>query len=462
MIDTIIFDLDGVLINSKNIHFEALNRALIENKIKYQINYEDHLKTFDGLPTSRKLEILNKKKLVPKKLNKKIKSKKNLITRKLLKENLKFDKNIFVLFQKLSKKFKLGIATNAIQETLEIAIKKLRIGKFLNFSISTEKLENSKPHPEIYLRSIVNLNTKPKNTLILEDSHNGRIAAKEAGARLMPIKSLNDVTYKNVINFIENKNEELTNNIDSWDDDELNIVIPMAGEGSRFVKAGYTFPKPMIEVHQKPMIQLIVESLGLKGRFIFIIRKEHLHKYNLKSLLNIIAPNCKIIVIDKLTEGAACTVLLAKRFINSNKPLVIANSDQFIEWNPSETMYNFSTKRIDGGILTFKTVHPKWSYAKIDKNNTVVKVAEKEVISNHGTVGVYYWRKGKDFVKYAERMISKNIRVNNEFYVCPVFNEAIEDKKIIKTHDVNSMWGLGTPEDLEYYLKYYKNNLKIK
>ena len=159
---------------------------------------------------------------------------------------------------------------------------------------------------------------------------------------------MNDVTYKNVINFIENKNEELTNNIDSWDDDELNIVIPMAGEGSRFVKAGYTFPKPMIEVHQKPMIQLIVESLGLKGRFIFIIRKEHLHKYNLKSLLNIIAPNCKIIVIDKLTEGAACTVL-AKRFINSNKPLVIANSDQFIEWNPSETMYNFSTKELMEG-----------------------------------------------------------------------------------------------------------------
>ena len=458
MIDTIIFDLDGVLINSKNIHFEALNKALIENNIKYQINYEDHLKTFDGLPTSRKLEILNKLKLVPKKLNKKIKLNKNLITRKLLNENLKFDKKIFVLFQKLSKKFKLGIATNAIEETLEISIKKLKIKKFLKFSISTEKLKNSKPHPEIYLRSIVNLNSKPKNTLILEDSYNGRIAAKEAGARLMPIKSLADVTYKNIINFIENKNEELINNIDSWDDDELNIVIPMAGEGSRFVKAGYTFPKPMIEVHQKPMIQLIVESLGLKGRFIFIIRKEHLYKYNLKSLLNIIAPNCKIIVIDKLTEGAACTVLLAKKFINSNKPLVIANSDQFIEWNPSETMYNFSTKKIDGGILTFTTVHPKWSYAKIDKNNTVIKVAEKEVISNHGTVGVYYWKKGKDFVKYAERMIGKNIRVNNEFYVCPVFNEAIEDKKIIKIHDVESMWGLGTPEDLEYYLKYYKKN----
>lgn len=456
MIDTIIFDLDGVLINSKNLHFEALNRALSDSKIKYQISYEDHLKTYDGLPTINKLNILNKKKYVPKKLNKKIKLLKNKYTRKLLEKNLSYDKEIFSTFKKLSKKYKIGIATNAIEETLNIAIKKLKIKNFIDYSISTKNIKNSKPHPEIYLRCMVNLSSKPKNTLILEDSHNGRISAKESGAKLMPIKSLEDVTYKNIINFINNKKVEFSQKIDSWDDDELNIVIPMAGEGSRFTKAGYTFPKPMIEVHKKPMIQLIVESLGLKGNFIFIVRKEHLEKYNIKGLLNIIAPNCKIIVIDKLTEGAACTVLLAKEFINNNKPLVIANSDQFIEWSPSETMYNFSTKKIDGGILTFDAIHPKWSYAKVDKNKVVTEVAEKKVISNHATVGVYYWKKGNDFVKYAEKMIQQNIRVNNEFYVCPVFNEAIKDKKIIKTSDVDSMWGLGTPEDLDYYLKYYE------
>ncbi len=461
MIDTIIFDLDGVLINSKNLHFEALNRAISDNKIKYQISYEDHLKTYDGLPTITKLQILNKKKLVPKKLNKKIKLLKNRYTRKLLEKNLQFDKEIFSIFQKLSKKYKIAIATNAIDETLKIAIKKLKIQKFVDYSISTEKIKNPKPHPEIYLRCMINLSSKPKNTLILEDSHNGRISAKEAGAKLMPIKSLGDVNYKNIINFINNKKSEFSKKIDNWDDDELNIVIPMAGEGSRFVKAGYTFPKPMIEVHKKPMIQLIVESLGLKGNFIFIVRKEHIEKYNIKGLLNMMAPNCKIIAIDKLTEGAACTVLLAKEFINNNKPLVIANSDQFIEWSPSETMYNFSTKKIDGGILTFNAIHPKWSYAKVDKNNVVTEVAEKKVISNHATVGVYYWRRGDDFVKYAEQMIKNDIRVNNEFYVCPVFNEAIKDKKIIKISDVENMWGLGTPEDLDYYLKYYEKKNEI-
>tara|TARA_B100001123_G_C15309910_1_gene1024011 strand:+ start:1253 stop:2632 length:1380 start_codon:yes stop_codon:yes gene_type:complete len=458
MIDTVIFDLDGVLINSKNIHFEAVNRALSDNKVKYQISYEDHLKNFDGLPTSKKLKILNAKKLVSKKLNNKIKIRKNKITRQLLEKNLIYDKKIYNLFKKLSKKYKIGIATNAIEETLKIAIKKLKIKSFIDFSISTENIKNSKPHPEIYLRCMVKMSSRPKNTLILEDSHNGRIAAKESGAKLMPIKSLDDVSYENIINYINNKKIEFAYKIDSWDDDDLNIVIPMAGEGSRFTKAGYTFPKPMIEVHKKPMIQLIVESLGLRGKIIFIVRKSHLEKYNIKSLLNIIAPNCKIIVIDKLTEGAACTVLLAKKYIDNDKPLIIANSDQFIEWSPSETMYNFSTKKIDGGILTFNAVHPKWSYAKVDKNDVVTEVAEKKVISNHATVGVYYWKKGSNFVKYAEQMISKNIRVNNEFYVCPVFNEAIKDKKIIKISDVESMWGLGTPEDLDYYLKYFEKN----
>ena len=124
-------------------------------------------------------------------------------------------------------------------------------------------------------------------------------------------------------------------------------------------------------------------------------------------------PNCKVVELDKLTEGAACTTLLAKEFINNSNPLIIANSDQFIEWDSSKTMYKFTTKKIDGSILTFESIHPKWSYAKCDKNNFVTEVAEKKVISKNATVGVYYWSKGKEYVKYAEQMIKKNIRLNN-------------------------------------------------
>ena len=110
-------------------------------------------------------------------------------------------------------------------------------------------------------------------------------------------------------------------------------------------------------------------------------------------------------------------------------------------------------QNVDGGIVTFKSTHPKWSFAKIDENNFVTEVAEKRPISTLATVGIYFWKHGKDYVKYAEQMIEKNIRVNNEFYVCPVFNEAIADGKKFKTYNINKMWGLGTPEDLDIFLK---------
>jgi dTDP-glucose pyrophosphorylase len=226
----------------------------------------------------------------------------------------------------------------------------------------------------------------------------------------------------------------------------------MAGAGSRFAQAGYTFPKPLIEVEGKPMIQVVVENLNIDAHYIFLVQKEHYEKYNLKQLLNLIAPDCDIIQIDGITDGAARTTLLAKELINTKEPLLIANSDQYVEWNSNECLYAFTADEIDGGIVTFEASHPKWSYAKIGDNGFVTEVAEKKVISTEATVGIYYWKHGSDYVKYAEDMIDKNIRVNNEFYVCPVFNQAIEDNKKIKVKRVNKMWGIGTPEDLNYFL----------
>jgi dTDP-glucose pyrophosphorylase len=160
--------------------------------------------------------------------------------------------------------------------------------------------------------------------------------------------------------------------------------------------------------------------------------------------------------VDGLTEGAACTTLLAKEFINNDCPLVIANSDQYVEWNSNECLYAFSAGGVDAGIVTFHSNHPKWSYAKLGEDGFVTEVAEKKPISDHATVGIYYWKKGADYVRYAEQMINKNLRVNNEFYVAPVFNEAIQDSKRIRIKDAARMWGIGTPEDLNYFLQSHK------
>jgi dTDP-glucose pyrophosphorylase len=235
----------------------------------------------------------------------------------------------------------------------------------------------------------------------------------------------------------------------------MNVLIPMAGAGSRFAQAGYTFPKPLIDVEGKPMIQIVVDNLNIDATFIYVVQKEHREKYNLDTLLNLITPNCKIVEVDGLTEGAACTTLLAKEFIDNDAPLLMANSDQFLEWDSNEFMYKMIEQKVDGGILSFHSTHPKWSFAKVDEYGYVTEVQEKNPISDIATVGVYYWAKGSDYVKYAEQMIEKNMRVNNEFYVCPVYNEGIADGKKFKTFNIDKMWGLGTPEDLKYYLENY-------
>ena len=213
----------------------------------------------------------------------------------------------------------------------------------------------------------------------------------------------------------------------------MKVLIPMAGAGSRFQAAGYTFPKPLIEVKGKPMIQLVIENLNIDAQHIFVVQKQHYEDYNLNYLLNLISPNCEIVQVDQMTQGAACTALLAKDLINDDEPLLFANSDQFLEWDSNEFMYSMMADGVDGGILTFTATHPKWSFAKLNTEGYVTEVAEKKPISDIATCGVYFWRRGADFVKYAEQMIDKDIRVNNEFYVCPVFNEAVGDQKKIKT-----------------------------
>jgi dTDP-glucose pyrophosphorylase len=268
----------------------------------------------------------------------------------------------------------------------------------------------------------------------------------------MRVESPKDITYNNIYKHLNNQ----VNMTPKWKNEKLNVLIPMAGAGSRFEQAGYTFPKPLIEVKNKPMIQVVIENLNLDANYIYVVQKAHREKYNLDTLLNLLTPGCKIVETDGLTEGAACTALLAKEYIDNDNPLFFANSDQFVEWDSNEFMYKMQETDADGGIVSFTATHPKWSFAKIDENGLVTEVAEKNPISDIATVGYYYWKHGSDFVKYAEQMIEKNIRVNNEFYVCPVFNQAIEDCKQIRTFNTTGMWGLGTPEDLNYYLENYK------
>jgi NDP-sugar pyrophosphorylase family protein len=227
-----------------------------------------------------------------------------------------------------------------------------------------------------------------------------------------------------------------------------NIVIPMAGLGSRFAEQGYKLPKPLIDVNGVPMIKAVIDSLNIDGNYIFIVQKTHSVMYHLTDVLDEFVPGCTIVEIDGQTDGAARTVLAAKELINNDVPLIISNSDQVVVW---DSLVFQSLLASQGVIALFKADDPKWSYAKIE-GNSVFEVAEKKVISNNASVGIYGFSHGSDFVKYAEQMIDKNIRTNNEFYVCPVYNEAIQDGKIVLPYFVDEMYGIGTPEDLERYV----------
>jgi NDP-sugar pyrophosphorylase family protein len=237
----------------------------------------------------------------------------------------------------------------------------------------------------------------------------------------------------------------------------MNIVIPMAGLGSRFAEAGYEKPKPFIDVNGKPMIVRVMENLQHQGAKFFLIgREEHLIKE--AALVKQLEKeyNATFIGIDKLTEGTACTVLFTRNYINNDTPLLIANSDQIVETSISNMINECLEKSMDGSILTFKDSERnlKWSFAKTDDSQLVIEVKEKEAISDFATIGIYFFSKGKYFVDGAIDMIINNDRVNNEFYTCPVYNYLIKDNKKIIIHNIeqNKMHGIGTPKDLDIFL----------
>lgn len=246
------------------------------------------------------------------------------------------------------------------------------------------------------------------------------------------------------------------------DDRVLNIVVPMAGKGARFQEAGYTFPKPLIDINGKTMIEVVVNNLKprCKHKFIFICQKQQCEKYDIYNILKRATDdNFEIIKISGVTQGAACTVLCAVQHINNENDLLIANSDQLVEADINNFIKDGRQGEKDGLIMTFYSNHPKWSYTRVDKDGKVQEAAEKKVISNDATVGIYYFGKGSDFVKSAQSMVEKNIRYNNEFYVCPVYNEMILDDKNVYIHSISEqqMHGLGTPEDLKKFLEKLNN-----
>jgi NDP-sugar pyrophosphorylase family protein len=237
----------------------------------------------------------------------------------------------------------------------------------------------------------------------------------------------------------------------------LHVIIPLGGRAIRFQERGYTFPKPLIEIGTRSMIEVVLENLAppKPSRFTFICRKEHLAQFFLGDMLRLLVPDCRIIALENETAGALCSVLLTIDELSPDEEILVANGDQFISTSLEPYYARCRSGDTDGCILTFAAAHPRWSFAKTDASGRVTAIAEKRPISKQATVGLYYFRRAADFIAGAERMIVKGLTTAGQFFVAPVYNELILDGKIVTTHHLpdGTMHSLGTPEDLEAFMK---------
>jgi UDP-N-acetylglucosamine diphosphorylase / glucose-1-phosphate thymidylyltransferase / UDP-N-acetylgalactosamine diphosphorylase / glucosamine-1-phosphate N-acetyltransferase / galactosamine-1-phosphate N-acetyltransferase len=231
----------------------------------------------------------------------------------------------------------------------------------------------------------------------------------------------------------------------------VNIVVPMAGRGSRFAQVGYTVPKPLIDVRGRPMYAWAVQSLplGLGARLIFICLREH------EAAL---APDVKeryarhrpvLRALDGVTAGQACTVLAVRDLIDNDQPLIIYNADTYCRTGLEPRLR--AGDRADGILSVFEAPGDKWSFARADAAGRVVETAEKRRISEWATTGLYYFARGRDFVRHADAAVAADERVNGEFYVAPLYNRMIREGADVRLDVAPEVWVLGTPEDLAHF-----------
>ena len=443
-VKAIIFDLDGVLFDGVKNHFKSFNKALSNVDEKYVISSADEHK-FNGIPTRAKLKKLTEEHGLPSEFHQQVWEQKQRFFLESISSLGKDTQKIHLMSELKKLGYKIAVASNSIAATVKDVLVRKGLAEYVDLYLSNDDVTHPKPDPEIYIECVKRLGVTPLECIIVEDSFVGKTSANASGCHVLPVRNPDDVILGRLLNYVTYINN-------GGDTKKLNIVIPMAGLGSRFANVGYKLPKPLIDVNGKPMIRVVVENMNINAHYVFIAMKKHVEEYDVENVIKeVTCGNYTIRTIDELTEGSACTVLKVRDIIDNDNPMMLANSDQYLEWDPYEFLVK--TQGVDGLISCFEADHPKWSYAKTDIDGKVTEVAEKKVISNLATTGLYYFSKGSQFVRCADSMISANIRTNNEFYNAPVYNEIIQEGGVVKTHMCSKMWGIGVPEDLEYYLQ---------
>lgn len=447
MIRNILFDLDGVLFDGAEFHKQIFLEA-VENAV----SSEYHDRWLNGLSTKQKLARLSELGVFASYQLPTLEAKKQALTQERL-ATFQSPQHIRAVCQRLAaSNYQLFCVSNSIRKTVETCLESLGIIQLFSGIISNEDAAKQKPSPEPYLEAFRRFQLDPAESLILEDSPFGRQAAKASGAHLLPIVDVQDNTYEKIIQHIKTMESSEA----AASPRRINVVIPMAGRGSRFAVKGYSTPKPFIPVFDRPMIRWVIDNMksadpAIQLHFILVAQQEHISHHGLGDICRDAGIDFTLIPIDRITDGPACTVLLARDIINSDAPLVTVNSDQYVEWDVAEFYRALLNPTYAGVINTFHQpdeTDTKWSFARVGADGIVEEVVEKRWISPHATTGIYGWRSGAEFVAAADAMMSADDRVNGEFYVAPAYNYV----RPVRIFPCKKLWGLGVPEDLEVFL----------
>lgn len=449
----LIFDLDGVLVDFKEIHRNAFINTWNAIFPEHHIDVAFHAANLEALSTRQKIEVCSlafdstitedkKQTCFARKQEASFAAIDAVTVPSNVREALRWAFN---------QGHTLVCCSNSIRATLISALIKLDVILLMSHIFSNEDVTIPKPNPEMYNLAVetASYTDKKDEVLVFEDSPIGITAAKKAGLTVIEVVDSHEITVQFIAGAIRNRCRP------NYPAKKIRVVIPMAGAGSRFAEDGYSVPKPFIDVMGVPMYQRVLQNMtaidpDLQSRIEYhlLVRKEFVSGI-------VQAPNLYVHTIDSLTEGAACTVLTIASLLNTDDPIIIANSDQWVDWEFDRYLHSLLHPCVDGSIVSFYQPDEsdlKWSYARISTEGWVTEVQEKKFIGPDATVGIYGWKRGSDYVRQANAMIKANDRVKNEFYVCPVYNYAIKEKQSVRLFAVEKMWGLGVPADLNYFL----------
>jgi len=237
----------------------------------------------------------------------------------------------------------------------------------------------------------------------------------------------------------------------------LKILVPLAGPSDLFTNAGFVYPKPLIEINGITMIQLVIDrikAVSQPHQIIFILKHEDVQKYHLDNTLKLLAPGCDIVKLKNETKGALCSILMAIDKIDKDDSLLILNGDQIIDID-FETINQYWTEQAaDAGVVTFTSVHPRWSFAKIE-GGEVVQTAEKNPISNNAIAGYYYFKNAGTFLECAAQCILNDVQLDGRFFISPVINEYVLKQKKVLNYPIekDTYHSFYSPQMINEYLK---------